>query len=34
MKKSIIALAAAAGMMATAAQADDFTYVSGGISDV
>lgn len=34
MKKSIIALAAAAGMMATAAQADDFTYVSGGIYDV
>lgn len=34
MKKSIIALAAAAGMMATtAAQADDFTYVSGGIYD-
>lgn len=34
MKKSIIALAAAAGMMATtAAQADDFTYISGGIYD-
>ena len=34
MKKSLIALAAAAGMMATtAAQADDFTYISGGIYD-
>lgn len=34
MKKSIIALTAAAGLMATAAHADDFTYVSGGIYDV
>lgn len=33
MKKSLIALAAA-GLMAGAAHADDFTYVSGGIYDV
>lgn len=34
MKKSLIALTAAAGLLATtAAQADDFTYVSGGIND-
>lgn len=34
MKKSLIALTAAAGMLATSvAQADDFTYISGGIND-
>ena len=34
MKKSLIALTAAAGLFGTTvAQADDFTYVSGGIND-